>query len=199
MSNRPPLTDDDSRQLLGRASQGDGVAIDQLLQEHLPGLRAYIRLKAGAVLLARESSTDLAQSVCRDILENAGRYQYSADGGFRRWLFTTALRKIADRYEFYGAQKRAQAQEQSLGDDEGLLAACRGFYTPSRQAAAREDLARLEQAFSRLDDDKREVVLQSRILGMSHAEIAAQMGRTEVAVRKLLSRALAELAEIMEG
>ena len=48
--------DDASRALLGRATQGDSNAVELLLQQHLPGLRAYIRLKAGAKLLARALS-----------------------------------------------------------------------------------------------------------------------------------------------
>jgi len=191
--------DDASRALLARATQGDSNAVEQLLQQHLPGLRAYIRLKAGATLLARESSSDLAQSVCREVIENAGRFRYDGEGAFRKWLFTTALRKIADRYEYYGAKKRAMAREQTTGGDDAVLEACRGFYTPSHHAAAREDLKKLEACFQALDEDKREVVLLSRMVGLSHSQIAEEMGKSEVAVRKLLSRALGELAERMEA
>jgi RNA polymerase sigma factor (sigma-70 family) len=194
-----PCPDDASRALLERASRGDSAAIDQLLEQHLPGLRAYVRLKAGRELLARESSSDLVQSVCRDVLENAARFRYDGEGAFRKWLFTTALRKIADRYEHFGRQKRDAAREQSTGGDDALLEACRGFYTPSQQAAAREDLERLEQCFRALDEQKREVILLSRMVGLSHAQIAVEMGKSEVAVRKLLSRALGELAERMDG
>lgn len=191
------FSEDASRDLVARVSLGDGAAVTTLLEQQLPGLRAYIRMKAGKELLALESSSDLAQSVCRDILENLGRFQYDGEGAFRKWLFTTALRKIADRYEFYQAGRRNIRREASTGGDDAILEACRGFYTPSRQAAAREDLARLETCLRSLDDDKREVILLSRMVGLSHAEIAVEMGRTEVAVRKLLSRALAELADRM--
>lgn len=191
------FSEDASRDLVARVSLGDGAAVTTLLEQQLPGLRAYIRMKAGKELLALESSSDLAQSVCRDILENLGRFQYDGEGAFRKWLFTTALRKIADRYEFYQAGRRNIRREASTGGDDAILEACRGFYTPSRQAAAREDLARLETCLRSLDDDKREVILLSRMVGLSHAEIAVEMDRTEVAVRKLLSRALAELADRM--
>ena len=36
--------------------------------------------------------------------------------------------------------------------------------------------------------------MMARFLGMSHAEIAEETGKSEVAVRKVLSRALARLA-----
>lgn len=38
------------------------------------------------------------------------------------------------------------------------------------------------------------MIVMAKILGMSRAEIGAEIGRTELAVRTLLSRALAQLA-----
>ncbi len=37
----------------------------------------------------------------------------------------------------------------------------------------------------------------ARLMGMSHAEIARELGKTEVAVRSMLSRALAELSSYL--
>lgn len=190
--------------LLLKASQGDAPALDTLLERYLPGLRAYVRLRAGPRLLEKESSSDLVQSVCRDILENLDRFQFEGETGFRRWLFKTAQRKIADRYEFYGAKKRDMAREKrpavrsSAGGDEALLECYRSFYTPSHQAMAREELARVEGAFLSLPEEQREVVVQAKILGLSRAEIAEAMGKSEGAVRTLLYRALARLSEVLE-
>jgi RNA polymerase sigma-70 factor (ECF subfamily) len=92
---------------------------------------------------------------------------------------------------------RGQRRRQSTGGDQAGLEAWSRSFTPSRHAAAREELARLEAALRALDEDKREVILLSRIVGLTHAGIAAEMGRSELATRKLLSRALAELAERM--
>lgn len=183
--------------LIAKATSGDAAAVEQLLVRHLPGLRAYVRAKAGAELLALESSSDLAQSVCRDVLQNLGQFRYPGEGAFRKWLFTTAMRKIADRYQYYHAARRDVGRQESVGGEERILEAWAGSFTPSRHAAAHEELARLERALHGLDAGKREVILLSRIVGLSHAEIAAELGKSEVAVRKQLSRALAELAERM--
>lgn len=43
-------------------------------------------------------------------------------------------------------------------------------------------------------NEQRDVVAWSRLLRLSHAEIAERLGKSEVAVRKTLSRALARLA-----
>ncbi|HLQ39145.1 MAG TPA: sigma-70 family RNA polymerase sigma factor [Planctomycetota bacterium] len=179
--------------LVLRASRGDSTAIETLLAQHLPALRAFVRLKAGALLLQRESCSDLAQSVCRDVLEHADRFRFGGTAEFRKWLFTTAMRKIADRYEHWRAEKRDPGREQSA--DEQALEGYRAFCTPSRHAAAREELATVELAFGQLAEEKQEVIIRARLFGMAHAEIAAELGKTEGAVRTMLSRALAELAE----
>ncbi len=189
------MAEDDTPGLLARASNGDANAVEALLQQHLPGLRAFVRLKAGAMLLERESCSDLAQSVCRDVLENAARYRPEGGAeGFRKWLFTTAMRKIADRYEHHRAQKRA-GQRDEAADADQVLAAYRSFCSPSRAAIAREELGRVEAAFAGLSQEKQDVILMARVMGMPHAAIARELGKTEVAVRSILSRALAELAD----
>jgi len=186
--------DRDLEDLVRAASRRDEVAVSELLQQHLPALRAFVRLKAGPMLLAKESCSDLAQSVCRDVLENADRFQFGGQPEFRKWLFTTAMRKIADRAEHWQAGKRNVRREQGgLAEDE--LRGYAGIYTPSAQAAAREELARVEEGFARLAPEKQEVILMARLMGLSHAQIAAELGKSEVAVRSILSRALAELAE----
>jgi RNA polymerase sigma-70 factor (ECF subfamily) len=200
------LNDPDSRTLIDRATHGDDAAVELLLERHLPGLEAYIRLRTGRLLKAKESASDILQSVCREVLEHVDRYQYRGEAQFRHWLYTTAMRKIINKSEYYKAEKRDAAREVRIqathathtNRDDALAATYRSFFTPSRHLEAREELSRMERAFAALPDDKRDVILLAKVIGLSRAEIAQQMGRSEVAVRSLLSRALAELAEMLE-
>jgi len=193
---------DDTQHLLESASRGDALAIDELIARYLPGLRAFIRLRAGALLRGKESSSDLAQSACREVLEHLDSFRYQSELGFKQWLFATALRKIQDRRDFYLAAKRDAGREERAGggpSDDGdarLLECYRSFSSPSHHAIAREELARIECAFEELPEDYREVIVLARVVGLPHADIAAQMGRNEGAVRVLLSRALASLARL---
>jgi RNA polymerase sigma-70 factor (ECF subfamily) len=193
------VTEPDDASLLAGATRGDAGAVAELLRRHLTGLRAFLRLRAGRLLLEKESCSDLAQSVCRDVLQNAGQFRFDGDGAFRKWLYTTALRKIADRYEYYLAAKRG-ADREAVPDgsqDGETLQAYAGFYSPSQQAAAREDLVRVETAFGRLADEQQDVIVMAKLMGLSRAEIAAELGKSEGAVRMLLSRALARLTELL--
>ncbi len=180
----------------GETAEGD-TPVEELLAEHLPGLRAYVRLKAGLLVNAREAESDVVQSTCRAVLEQKERFQHHGEGRFRRWLYTTALRKILDKHDFHTAARR-DARRDVAADEAELLAAYANFCTPSRVATAHEQLDRIERAFAGLSDDQRDVVLLSRIMGLSRAEVAAEMGRTEASVRNLLHRTLARLSHELE-
>jgi RNA polymerase sigma-70 factor (ECF subfamily) len=187
----------DMAALVAQAGGGDELAIDTLLERYLPSVRAYLRLRAGRRLLDKESASDLAQSVCRDILENLHRFEYDGEDGFRRWLFKTAERKVLDRHAHHAARKRTPEHGGVEVDLSATLACYASLHTPSRAAIAREELARLESALTALPEDMREVLILARIVGLSRAAIASEVGKTEGAVRMILHRGLARLADHM--
>ncbi|MFO1078136.1 MAG: sigma-70 family RNA polymerase sigma factor [Planctomycetota bacterium] len=169
---------------------GDQERLDALLVRHLPRLRAFVRVHSNPIVRQHESCSDLVQSVCREALAGAGAFLYQGEGQFRSWLFRTALNKILERTRHLTQQKRDVRREvHADGEiDYGDLPA--GSPSASQLAAASELRDRMECAFDRLTDDHRRVIALSRIVGLTHAEIAAEMQRSEGAVRVLLSRAL---------
>jgi RNA polymerase sigma-70 factor (ECF subfamily) len=190
---------DDTLHLAERAAAGDRAAAQMLLERCLPDLRAYVRLRAGALVRGREAHSDIVQSTCREVLEHLERFQFPSEGAFRQWLFTTALRKLTHKRDYYQAEKRDARREVAIDAEpagaDGLLASYRRFATPSQAAVLREEVERIERAFEALSEEHREVITLAKIVGLSRAEIGQQMGRSEGAVKMLLSRALAELAE----
>ncbi len=187
---------EDVHELTRAAIDGDRRAMDALIEHHLPGLRAFVRLRAGPLIRARESSSDLVQSVCREVLENAERFRHPGEAAFKRWLYTTALRKIVDRRDYYLAQKRDALREAPAADGDAAVLSCyESFATPSRQAMVREELERVEAAFDVLPEEDREIVTLAHVLGMSRAEIGERLGKSEGAVRVQLFRALARLSK----
>lgn len=183
------------------AARGDESAKRALLVQHLAGLRAYVRLRLGGIVRAKESSTDVLQSVCREVLEDLPRFEYRDEPSFRHWLFRRAEHKIVDRVRFWNRARRDADLEEdvagasSASNDRRALA---DVFTPSRDAAAREELARVEEAFAKLSAESREVILLARVVGLPHARIAEQMGKSEGAVRTLLCRSLARLSTLLQ-
>ena len=97
-----------AEELISRASQGDGQAVELLLERYLPELQKYVRTHAGRLVRSRESSSDLVQSVCRELLErlDGDRFQYQGERAFRKWLYKAAMLKIMSRNRYWRADKR---------------------------------------------------------------------------------------------
>ena len=185
--------------LVRAAQRGDTMAQDALLRQHLGSLRTFVRLRSDRQLRLRESESDIVQSICREVLSDLDGFEYRDAAGFRSWLFTLALNKVREKGRFHQAERRSNRREDgSLDGDSALRAHYASFFTPSQHAMAREVEAEFEAAFDQLSEDHREVIVQSRILSLPHREIARNTGRSEVAVRSLLSRALVALSAEME-
>jgi RNA polymerase sigma-70 factor (ECF subfamily) len=175
----------------------DRAALERMLEQYLPRLRAFLRSRMTAALREREWSSDLVQSVCREVLDHASRFEFRGDEQFRSWLFTTALNKVRERARFWDRERRkANAEERNASV--GALADVYGaLHSPSRVAAGHELVETIELALDGLTEEQREVVTLSRLVGLSHGEIATMLGKGEGAVRMLLSRGLVALvAEI---
>jgi RNA polymerase sigma-70 factor (ECF subfamily) len=191
---------DDYQELMQRASHGDEVAVDALLERHLQGLRIYVKKNISPALLAKESSSDVVQSVCREVLQNVGNFEYQGEAAFRNWLYQAALRKIIDRQRYYKAEKRDAGREvagvtsSTMSSAEFAILAS-SIQTPSRDAAMNEEIARLERGFNKLSGADQRVIRMIYIEGLSHAQVAEALGCTEVNSRKMLSRALARLSK----
>lgn len=171
--------------------------IEDLLEGNLPDLHAYVRLRIGADARRRETSLDIVQSVCADVLQYRQRFQHGGAEEFRHWLFRTAKRKILNRHAFWQAERRSPEREATgLAPEaaEQLLGPYASVCTPSRAASAREQIERLEQAFDQLSERHRDVILEARVLGRSREEMARERGLSNDALRALLARAMTSLA-----
>lgn len=184
----------DSQHLFAAVHRGDAAALDALLRRHLPDLRVFVRAKSGPRLRAQESCSDLVQTVCREALQSVEHYEWRGEGSFRRWLFTLAMNKLRNRADYHAAERRDAARVVAGGD---VVGETPGGFGPSQHAIAGEANAKFEASLDRLDEDHREVILMARVIGMSHQEIAAELGIAEGAVRTRLSRALSRLATLM--
>ncbi|MEC7583533.1 MAG: sigma-70 family RNA polymerase sigma factor [Planctomycetota bacterium] len=165
------------------------LPLETLLAPHLDDLRRFVQRRTTPAVRARESCSDLVQSICRELLDRKGRYRGT---GFRAWLFATARRKLIDRGRHHTADCRSTNAERQL---EAELFERYAATTPSpqRSAEARERLEHVHKAFSALPADYREVLVLARIHRRSASEIARAMGRSVNAIHTLLCRAQARL------
>jgi RNA polymerase sigma-70 factor, ECF subfamily len=187
---------DEENNLVERARRGDAEAISELLSRHLPGLRSFVRRRAGADVLLKESSRDIVQSVCREALQDLDRFDGHGDddAAFASWLYKTALRKILDKHRFYHRKKRDPRREQSPRGSSIPTDLRIDSHTPSRIAIGREATERTKAAMSELSPIHREALELYYNKGLSYTEIARRLDRSSRAVESLVARALAKLA-----
>jgi RNA polymerase sigma-70 factor, ECF subfamily len=176
--------------------------IGSLLQRHLSELRAFVRLNAGPLALARESSSDIVQSVCRELVEEGSRFEFRGHTEFRSWLYTVARRKIRDRRRNNSRLRRTPEREQCLTGDSAidrdiLWKAHRSNNTPSFDLANREEVERIESCFAQLDAGERRLITLVRIEGRSLDCAGRELEISSDAARMRLNRALARLSSLL--
>lgn len=191
MTNQPEDSSNDAlAALIEAARSGDREAGEKLLADNLDLLHAFIRRRLGSRLRARETSQDLAQSVCREVLGDLDTFEGRGSGGFEAWLLTCAENKIRKRAAYWNRDRRDMGRE-----ERSRLESLACLATPSWHLTSQERLERVETAIRDLAPDYQEVLILSRIDGLTQKEVAERMGRTPSSVQNLLFRALARLGE----
>lgn len=176
-------------------------SIDSLLSRHLPGLRGFLRKQAPEYVLEKESSADLAQSVCREVLEHMadGRFEIRGEGEFKQWLYDAALWKLRARSRRLRALKRDVGREVGASPDAGLgVFDVRTSLTPSRIVGTEEQRQAVRDAIAKQDERDVEILTLAVLEERPHSEIAERLGVSESHSRVLLSRALVKLAGELE-
>jgi RNA polymerase sigma-70 factor (ECF subfamily) len=150
-----------------------------------PGLRRYFAKRAGGA-----EADDLVQEVFV-------RLQARAAGGtvdnVERYLFAIANNVLVSRHRYEAARVigRQAPLTEALQPVEDL--------TPERVLIGKQEYQRMVAALRALPPRAREAFIFHRFEEMSHPAIARRMGISVVAVRKLISRAMERIAEIMEA
>ncbi len=178
------------------SDEGERHPLEQLIERNLPSLKAFLGTRVGPVLRGQESTADLVQSVCREVLQDQDVFEFQGEAAFRAWLFEVARRKMVDRHRYYTRAKRdVQRTFRSKESKDPLQAP--NTATPSEEASFREQAQSLWSALDELDAGDRQVIVLFHIFGLSHQEMAEQLGRSPSASRSQLSRALARLSRVL--
>lgn len=165
------------------------------LVRHLPFIRSFLRLRLDETFRARESVSDLVQSMCCDILAREHGFEWRSEAEFRAWLCNAALMKLRSTRRYHSALRRSVQREARLDEDtrvSAIVAAC--VPGPATAAVHAEEHARIERVFQALTERQREILTLHRIVGLSHAEIAERLDIAVENSRKILNRAIAAFA-----
>lgn len=170
-------------QLLRQAKKGDRVAFENLVKIYRPRLEAFIHLKFGFEIRGMVEFDDVVQETFFRAYNSIETLRASKETSFFTWLAGIAKHVILNEARFHQRRPTAPHESKAMTSEP----------SPSRILRRNERFARLEEALDSLSPDHREVILLARIEGLSLAEVAKRMKRTQGAVAQILWRALKSL------
>jgi len=174
------------RALVVRGQAGDRQAFGQLYQRHVDGVYAYIALRVRDSALADDLTQDVFVSAWRSL---AG---FQWQGSLAPWLMRIAHNRIANHWRTQG--RRPEQVSLPSGDDpDDPRPEFADAESPSDDASLGLGSADLSRAMERLTDLQRQVIALRFGAGLSLAETADMLQRTQNAVKNLQHNALANL------
>jgi RNA polymerase sigma-70 factor (subfamily 1) len=174
----------------------------ELIEARRPQLLAYIERRLGATLRRKVEPLDMFQETAVAALHAWPGLDLGDRDPFG-WLCQVAEQRIIDAHRRFAARKRAADREVSLHNKPAdasreLLDLLAASLTSASQALARnERQAQLQEAIAKLTPECRDVLRWRYVDGLPTKEIAERIGKTDGAVRVLLTRTLHKLQELL--
>ena len=190
--------------LSDRVRSHDTQALAEFIHERRKPLLAFIERELGASLRRKVEAEDIVQEVAAEALRSLESMEFGERDPFS-WLCQIAERKIIDTHRhFFGSQKRDAAREVGLGaggsesQQPGLIHLLVASITSASQAFSRNAKeARLAEAMQELSPEQQTALRLRYVENKPSQEIAAQLGKSDVAVRVMISRTLKKLQELL--
>jgi RNA polymerase sigma-70 factor, ECF subfamily len=184
-----------------QAAAGDPDALTRLLCAYHGRLLGFARRKVGVDWNGKIDPEDLLQETYIDIVAALGQFTCGDEDSFYHWATRIIDHRFVDQVRHWRRQKRAAAREVQPSAEAGsglqsLLERCLpDLGTPSVALRRVDATAALMSGIACLPEDYRVVVQRLHLKQESLATVAADLGRTEDAIRRLAGRALERLAE----
>jgi RNA polymerase sigma factor (sigma-70 family) len=186
--------DDGAPELLARWQAGDERAADELFRRYADRLIGLARSRLSARLAGRVDAEDVVQSAYRSFFADAraGGYHIERGGDLWRLLVSITLHKLQDQVDRHTAEKRSVDAERRFGTEDSMAGIRPALL--SRDPSPLE----LEQAMRPLQPNERRV-LELRLQGYNHEEIAGALDCSERTVIRTLNRVKEHLKQVRFG
>jgi len=197
----------DQDQLLNRIRAGDAEALAEFAEANRWRLMAYIERQLGAGLRRKVEPDDIFQETITDAVRAVDKIVLGDRDPFS-WLCQVAERRIVDAHRhFFGAKKRDAARETPLGSPGGgdsqpgglINLLVNSMTTPSQAFSRNVREMRLLEAMSQLSEEQREALRLRYVESKPSKEIASALGKSDAAVRVMLTRSLKRLQTLLES
>jgi RNA polymerase sigma-70 factor, ECF subfamily len=169
--------------IITRAREGNPQAIRELYDAYADPVRRYCYAR----LSDAEAAQDCVQEVFVCIWKGIKNFEYRGDLSFTAWMYTIANNVIVSY-----VRKRNRSQQVPLTPELNLTDA--KTFDTARSVC---DRLALQQAVEQLTTEQQQVIILKFFVGLSNAEIAGIVGRTEGAIKALQHRAINRLHQLL--
>lgn len=169
-------------ELAEKAAGGDTAAFGEIYRALLDPLYRYFYWN----LSSPEEAEDLTEEVFLRCLRHLSSFN-PAKASFKSWAFRIAHNLLVDHLRKKGREVVSEGREKA-GEAPSV----------EEEAEAEERRKAVREALRELPRRQRQVVTMKYFAGMSNAEVAEALGRSEGAVNALQHRALRKLGGILE-
>ena len=195
---------DSEAALIERVRQHDEEALVEFIEVRRPQLLAFIERNLSDGLRRKVEPQDILQELTLSALNGFEEMDLTERDPFS-WLCQLGERRIIDAHRrFIGAKKRSAEREVALdtggsGDrSSGLIHLLVASMTTPSQAFSRDQREfKLLQVLDELPEESRDALKMKYVEGLPSKEIADRLGKSDVAIRVLLSRTLSKLQTIL--
>lgn len=177
------------RGLIEAAVRGNVEAFGQLYNNNAPQVYRYVAYR---VPLSAEAE-DLTAQVFLNAWKAIGSYKSLNDKPFVAWLYTIAHNQVVNYFK-----SKNQTTIFTSIDEANDLADGNRYSNPDAHTDKLAEYEELREAILKLPPDQQQIIHLRFVEELSHAEIGLLMGKPEVTVRGILSRALEALRKSLK-
>jgi RNA polymerase sigma-70 factor (ECF subfamily) len=168
--------------LVRQAIQGDQMAFSRLYEEYFDKIYRYVAVRIGD----RAEAEDMTQQVFLKAVQSVTSFKWRGVP-FSAWLFRIAHNQVVDYL-------RKRKKRPATLFDESLVSS---DSNPVLMAERSLDIEQLKSATKRLTEAQCEVISLRFAGGLSVAQVAETMGRSQGAVKALQHSAIVALRKIL--
>jgi RNA polymerase sigma-70 factor (ECF subfamily) len=180
------LASESDEWLMGQVAQGRRECLETLVRRYASPLLTYIERMVGNHHQAEELFQDVFLAVWTK------RRTYRFPSAFRSWLYTIATNRCRQAF------RKARTPEAAPAEKLAEMASVAADASPVEAAVATETAQLVSVAVAQLPPQQRTVLVLRNWNGLSYAEIAHIVGRTEATVRSHVHHALANIRRYLE-
>ena len=186
--------------IIERLRHGDQDALVAFIEEKRLPLLSFLQKRVGPHLQKKIELDDILQEVTVDALKSVDKVDFRNHDPMN-WLFQLCERKIIDTHRRFFAKKRDASREAAIveGSQGGGLAdlLIASMTTPSQAFSRDQKQLKMLAALDTLPDEQKEALRLRYLVGLPSKEIAERLGKSDGAVRVMLSRGITRLQNLL--